>query len=305
MQLQPNCLKKRWLTLALVPPLTAADRDFRAPTATITPLKQKHLHSISVAEVWCVCVLQTDPGCEPAENTSWGLRAEICSRGVNTASEETFVLSLLAREEEQERGNWAEIIGYEGSEQRYWARRGKTVLFSSNDFSEKDDGLDKYERRGPVSFIWKQLKKPVVILCWHDGRTAVGTQAKAELGYGSLSFNLYSGFSLSSSILCPLFPAFSFPFHSVQPTFFAICATLFVLSFSLPCFAFLLLSLHPPFCYHFPTSLQPLRLFDPSLFPPSLPALSLAGHPHFLQYARGWDRERESGGGQREGEQDL
>lgn len=145
------------------------------------------------------------------------------------------------------------------------------------------------------------MKKHVLILCWPHRRIAAETQAKVELGPCLSTCNLDS---LSSSIFCSFLPAFAFSFHSSQPTFFAICATLFVLSLSLPCLAFLLLSLHPPFCPYFPTSLQLLRLFDPPIFPPSLPALSLAGHPHFLQYARGWERKsaRER---QREGERKI
>lgn len=76
-----HSLKKIWLTLVSVPPLTAVGRRFRAPTATISLLKPKHLHSINVDEVERVCPLHTNPGPEPIEHTSWVLRAKLCSRG--------------------------------------------------------------------------------------------------------------------------------------------------------------------------------------------------------------------------------
>lgn len=128
MHFQPYRLKKIWQTLVLVPPLTAVGRVFREATATITLLKPKHLHSISVEEVWCVCVLHTDPCLEPTGNPYWGLRA-VCSW-----SEYCFwgnICFVYVRN--GKRLNWAEIISCEASVQSPWAQTEKTTLFCSND----------------------------------------------------------------------------------------------------------------------------------------------------------------------------
>lgn len=130
-----------------------------------------------------------------------------------------------------------------------------------------------------VPLVWKTADKRLEIIPWPHRSIAVETAMAPRpaiwilfiLIFLLLSFN---SFYTVSNLL-------SLPFS----------AKLFVLSLVLPCFAFFRLSLHPPFCQ----SLQPLRLFDPSLFALPLPALSLslAGHPHFFQYARGWERQRD------------
>lgn len=70
-----------WRKDVFVPPLTAVGRHFRTPPATITLVKPKPLHSISVCEVGCVCVsCSHKPRPWTIRNTPWGLRAEVRSR---------------------------------------------------------------------------------------------------------------------------------------------------------------------------------------------------------------------------------
>lgn len=115
------CLKKIWPTLRLVPPLTAAGRNFMELTATITPLKPKYLqytHSIGVEEVWCKCMCVCVHTCPIHIANRWANREYIlrfkgegvCVLGWNTASEETSVCRC-----QREMLNWAEIIGREAA----------------------------------------------------------------------------------------------------------------------------------------------------------------------------------------------
>lgn len=172
-----------------------------------------------------------------------------------------------------------------GTEQNNWlwkVREEKTLLFSLNDHFEKDSELQKCKRPGPKSHI---TKKWLQMCCdW----TAVETQSKLGLSSWILFILIYH---------LPSFLGAPFSFHRVQPTFFLpfgpCCLSCPFLCHALP-FPFCL-SLLPLFPCIPPTS-STLRSF---LFPPSLPAFSLAGHPHVLQYARGWEKGREKQRGER------
>lgn len=77
----PSVWRKDGQHLCLSLPLTAVDRDFRAPASLCSS------QSTCTQSVWrkcgvCVCVsCKQTQAVKPTENTSWGLTAEICSRG--------------------------------------------------------------------------------------------------------------------------------------------------------------------------------------------------------------------------------
>lgn len=95
-----------WRKDVFVPPLTAVGRHFRTPPATITLVKPKPPHSISVGEVGCVFVLLTQTQALNHQKTH--------PEGLNTTSGETFVMSLLARERGWEDGNGAKQLAVKG-----------------------------------------------------------------------------------------------------------------------------------------------------------------------------------------------